>query len=145
MASRHVIKYNIYEGKIITGHDPLLPIIRSYSDSMAYGDVIFPITETFSDDVSGLTCEIYKAAAPDTNESRWIKEETDLYSTSVCDFSGLLVDRYTYKITFKFLPASLSPSHGDFYSLEFFLTLNHSIPEIFSPKIIINIHNRLKF
>ena len=145
MATRHKIIYTMYEGKIITGHNPLLPIIRACGDSMAYGDVEFPVTETSSDEVESLTCQIYECDVPDLTETRYIRTGSDLYSTTVCDFSGLLIKKLLYKITFKFKPASLAPVDGDNYALEFFLTLDHKIPAIFSPKLIINIQNRFTF
>ena len=145
MTSKHKITYTIYEGKIITGHNPLMPIVRCYSDSMAYGDLEFPITETQTDEVSSLECQIYACSSPDISETRWIKTGDDLYSASVMNFSGLLVGRNSYKITYKFLPGSLSPSNGDYYSLEFYLTLDQTIPAIYSPKLIVNIKDRVTF
>ncbi len=145
MTARHKINYTIYEGKIVTGHNPLLPIVRTYSDSMAYGDVEFPIPQTQSDEVLSLTCQIYKCDVPDISETRWIRTGFDLYAESVLDFSGLLKSKYAYVITFKFRPAALSPSDGDYYALEFYLNLSHSITAIFSPKIVVNVKNRVTF
>lgn len=141
----HKITYTIFEGNIIPGTDPLMPIIKVYSDSMAYGDVEFPITQTQSDEVTSLTCQIYKCNAPDLTETRFIRTGSDLYSASVLDFSGLLVNTRSYKITYKFKPSSLAPSNGDNYALEFYLTLNQDITAIFSPKLIVQIHNRVTF
>lgn len=136
----HKIVYNVYEGKLIQGHNFLMPIVRCFTDSMAYGDFTFTIPETVSTSPGDLTAKIYKLQSPDVGDERWIREDDDLYSSAILDFEGLLVDRTNYKITFRFRPSSLAPDDNDNYSMEFFLALNTST---ISPKVIVNTKNRV--
>lgn len=137
----HKVKYEIFDGRLVPGHDPLMAIIVVSSDSMAYGQVTFGIPETQSYD--SLTSQIFKVDAPAGIDDRWMRTGDDLCTVDVLKFTGLLVSSTEFSITFKFLPSLLSAMNGEFYGLEFYLTLNNEIESIMSPKLIVKIKDRL--
>jgi hypothetical protein len=139
----HKITYDIIEGTLIPGRNPLMPVIRVYSDGMGYGKIRFNIPETGKSD--SLTAQIYKVNTPHIDDERWIRTGSDLFDSSILDFNGLLVNSTTYSIEFQFLPGNISGlSDGDYYSIEFYVSLDQSIDAVFSVKLIISIQNRFK-
>lgn len=138
----HKIRYDVIEGRIIPGDNPLLPIIKTWSDSMAAGGINFNIFEATRQE--SITAQIYELQKPAGVDPRWIRQGSDLYSNYVLSYKGLLVNSEEYAIEFKFLPAQISGvTDGDYYSVEFFVTVI-SAGEIkhYSPKIIINVKDR---
>lgn len=138
----HKITYEIIEGSIIPGVNPLMPIIRVFSDSMGYGTVKFGIPYTSK--ANSITAKIYKVNTPHVDDQRWIRIDNDLFTSSILNFTGRLVNTTEYVIEFMFLPANISGiSDKDYYSIEFFVSLNQSIQSIFSPKLIVSIKDRM--
>ena len=139
----HKIRYDIIEGKLITGSNPLQPVIRTYSDSMASGNINFNVFEASIYD--SITAKIYKLQKPNTGDDRWIRQGSDLYTSSNLYYKGILINSEEYAIEFKFLPAQISGvSDGDYYSIEFFVTvISAGAIKHYSPKLIINVRDRI--
>ncbi len=137
----HKITYEIIEGKLIPGRNPLMPVIKVYSDSMGYGRIRFNIPETQKSE--SLTAKIYKVNKPHIGDDRWIRTGSDLFESTILDFNGLLINSTEYSIEFQFLPAAIfGLSDGDYYSVEFFVALDQSIESIFSAKLIFSVQDR---
>jgi len=139
----HKITYEMVQGKIVTGANPLTtPLVRVYSDSMAVGTVRFNIP--VSSKAEEITAEVYKVSKPDTGDPRWIRTGSDLFAASVLDFNGVLLNSTEYSLEFKFLPSNITGvEDGFYYSVEFFITVTQPILSVFSPKLIMSIHDRL--